>query len=789
MTAAAWPSHAYEEDRRLPIPSGPAEGWLTIGLVFLLVLPVAWSIQDARWVLGEGRLTEFLPWTVMGGAAVGMLGAKAGWGRWRSHLLGAVAAALAVPILVGAVIEPSGGITDWFVVTAERTVEAALDLSIRNKTVTQQYGHFLLVLGLVCWATGQFAGYATLGHRRPLGAVFVTGLVLLANMTVTVRDQLQYLVIFSLAALLVLVRLHADDERLGWLRRRIGDPATVTGLYLRGGSGFVVAAVIGSLFLTSVAASAPLAGAFRTLDQRLVEVGQSIQRFLPFGGPGTRIHGDSFGGTASITGQWQTDNTPSLEIQVPVGDTKSYYWRAFVYDRFTLNGWTLGENAREDRSTGQSILEGTGDQVPDPSVRHPLSYLVRSVGYSGSAIFLPDAPGTVDMSSQLTLVGDQRAFGGLEASGSWQTYRATSLVPTEGGEAFTVSQLRAAGTQYPEEFDFERYTDVAQGAIGPEAQKLLARIQQLANASGDAENAYDLAHEAEKLLRGSDFVYDTNVTDLPCEGLSAVECFAKYKHGYCQYYASTMAILLRQAGIPTRVAEGYMPGDRDDRTGIETILRSNAHAWVEVYFPRFGWYRFDPTGGGLTNLLPLPTGRPVPTASPGDPLGSAGGPAASPRGNRPLNETDPGAGTTTPPGSGSAPFVIVGLLLLLSVAGIAFLIYWRGPRRASPPDAVWSSLGRLAGRFGWAPTPTQTPFEYAQALGDVLPVARPELHVVANAKVEAAYGRHVLDERRIAALREAYRRLRLQLLRLAFRRPDRPGRVRPGGFWRPRRRR
>ena len=789
MTAATWPSTSFEEDRRLPVPVGPAEGWLTVGLVLLLVLPVAWSIEDARWVLGNGALTDFLPWAIVGGAASGMLGAKLGLGRWRTHLLGAVAAALAVPILVGRVLEPSAGIGGAFLATSASAVQAFVDLAIRNRTVTQEYGHFLLVLGLICWATGQFAGYATLGHRRPLGAVFVTGLVLLSNMSVTIREQLQFLVIFSLAALFLLVRLHADDERLGWLRRRIGDPATVTGLYLRGGSGFVLAAVIGSLFLTSVAASAPLGGAFRELDRRLVDVGQSLQRYLPFGGPGTRLHGDSFGGTATITGQWQTDDTPSLEIHLTPGDTTLYYWRAFAYDRFTLNGWTLGDNAREDRSAGQSILSGTGDDVPDPDVRHPLTFQVRTLRYNASAIFLPDAPSTVDLNSQLTVVGNDRAFGGLEASGSWTTYRATSLVPTEGGDAFTVSQLRAAGLEYPDDFDLERYTNVPAGAIGPEAQKLLSRIQRAADASGDSNNPYDMAHAAENLLRSSEFNYDPDVTDLPCEGISAVECFATYKRGYCQYYASTMAMLLRQAGIPTRVAEGYMPGARDARTGVETLLRSNSHEWVEVYFPRFGWYRFDPTGGGLTNLVPLPIGNPVPSASPGAST-AAGGPVAVPSGRRPLNETDPIQGTGTQSRTGSAPFIVVGLLLLLSVAGIAFLIYWRGPRRASPPEAVWSSLARLAGRFGWAPRPTQTPFEYAQALGDVLPVARPELHVVASAKVEAAYGRRVLDDQRIAALREAYRRLRILLLRLAFRRPARRGgAVRPGGSWWPRLRR
>jgi transglutaminase-like putative cysteine protease len=788
MTASTWPVAAYEEDRRLPISTGPAEGWLTIGLVVLLVLPVAWSIQDARWVLGNAELTEFLPWAVIGGTAMGMLGAKVGWGRWRTHLLGAVMAALIIPILVGMVLEPDAGVAGWFRATSVATVQAFLDLAVRNRSVTQEYGHFLLVLGLLCWGTGQFAGYAALGHRRPLGAVFVTGLILLSNMSVTVREQLTYLVIFSLAALFLLVRLHADDERIGWLRRRIGDPATVTGLYLRGGTGFVVAAVIGSLLLTSAASSRPLAGVFQSLDQRIVDFGQSIQRYLPFGGPGTRLSGNSFGPTAPITGHWSSDRTDALEIQVPAGDTHPYYWRAYAYDRFALNGWSLGENTREDRPAGQSILDGTGDQVPDPSVRHELAYTVKSLGFSASPVFLADAPISVDLNTQVSLVGDERAFGGLEANGSWSAYHATSLVPTEGGDAFTVSQLRAAGKGYPADI-LQRYTEVPEGAIGPEAQKLLIRIQRLADADGDAQNPYDLARAAETLLRSSEFKYDTDVIDLHCEQYGTVECFAKFKEGYCQHYATTMAILLRQAGIPTRLAEGWLPGDRNPNTGVEKILWSNSHAWVEVYFPRFGWYTFDPTGGGLTSLVPLPIGNPVPSASPGS-SAAAGGPIAVPSGRRPLNETDPAGGTTTQSRTGSAPFILVGLLLLLSLAGIAFLIYWRGPRQASPPEAVWSGVARLAGRFGWAPRPTQTPFEYAQALGDVLPVARPELHVVANAKVEAAYGRRVLDERRIAALRESYRRLRLQLLRLAFRRPSRRGGgAASSGSWRPRFRR
>ena len=84
-------------------------------------------------------------------------------------------------------------------------------------------------------------------------------------------------------------------------------------------------------------------------------------------------------------------------------------------------------------------------------------------------------------------------------------------------------------------------------------------------------------------------------------------------------------------------------------------------------------------------------------------------------------------------------------------------------------------MTRIASRFGFGPRPTQTVYEYATALGEVLPDARPELQTVARAKVESAYGREILGDDRLASLRAAQRRLRVSLLRLAFRRgSDRP---------------
>ena len=82
-------------------------------------------------------------------------------------------------------------------------------------------------------------------------------------------------------------------------------------------------------------------------------------------------------------------------------------------------------------------------------------------------------------------------------------------------------------------------------------------------------------------------------------------------------------------------------------------------------------------------------------------------------------------------------------------------------------------MARLAGRFGFGPRPSQTPYEYAGALAEVVPRARPQLETVAQAKVEVVYGGRQLDQDRLAALRDAQRQLRVQLLSLLVRRARR----------------
>jgi hypothetical protein len=128
------------------------DGWFTIGLVLLVCATLAWSLDDALLVLGRDELTDFLFWAAMGGAAIGLIGPLVGWGRWTTHAIGAMFAALVVPLLVGWALEPDGGSLRFlFQATTDEAVRAFSDLIVAQLLFTPAYGHHLLVLGLITW--------------------------------------------------------------------------------------------------------------------------------------------------------------------------------------------------------------------------------------------------------------------------------------------------------------------------------------------------------------------------------------------------------------------------------------------------------------------------------------------------------------------------------------------------------------------------------------------------------------------------------------------------------------
>jgi hypothetical protein len=764
-------------NRRIPL--APAEGWLTVGLTVLLCLTMAWSIDDVALVLGEGRFTDFLAPVAVLGVAFGFIGPKVGWGRWWTYLIGSIFAALIVPLIVGLQLVPTGAtLAEAYQETARSVVQAVIDLVVLDLALTNEYGHYMLFLGLLVWATAMFASYAIFGHRRPLNAIVIVGLVLLVNMSLTLDDQLVYLVMFSLSSLFLLVRFHVLEEQTDWLRRRIGDPASISGIYLRGGTMFIAVAVIGSLFLTNVARSAPLQGSWSGMSSGLVELSRSIQRFLPTGG-NTRPFGSDFDPTStSIRGKWQPNDELVATIKLAVDEKREFYWRAATFDQFTGNGWVTSK-ALQDKTAhdaGDPLLDGTAEAPGDATGIAPLTFTVTPASGSGSILLSPLTPATVDVPTDVTLLGPDGYLGAIERHGN-APYTVVADVRLKGNDPGELNQsaLRAAGQDYPP--DIARLygaSTVPANTMrkGGYADRLL---QQLVAEAPDASDPFAFASYLSERFRepkatGGLFDYQTDILDLmanECKDLSTVECFAEFRRGYCQHYATTMAIFLRARGIPARIVEGYLPSARTAQ-GEEKISGTSRHEWVEVYFPGYGWYTFDPTGGNRSKEVALPSGPPQGSARP---VASSAFLPPRPTFDRQEPNGDPSGVASRR--TNIAIFAAFAILLALVVGGLAFIAWQRGPRSGTTADRAYRTVTRLASRFGFGPRPSQTVYEYSGILSEVLPIMRPELETVAQAKVETAYARGHLSDERLRALRQAERRLRLNLLRLAFRRGER----------------
>jgi hypothetical protein len=375
----------------------------------------------------------------------------------------------------------------------------------------------------------------------------------------------------------------------------------------------------------------------------------------------------------------------------------------------------------------------------------------------------------VDVGASVTL---DAAGGSIMAvqvgGGSYQVTGAARVNDVDDPRTVTVNELRAAGIDYAGSGltadEIARYTALPGGRLGPDAQALFDEVIVQAGVPQGA-TPYDFAKTIETLMHDSDeFRYDTDVSDAGCGTRDVVECFAYARQGFCEYYASTMTMLLRAHGVPTRMVKGFLPGNLDGN--VETIYGNQSHAWVEAWFPGIGWFPFDPTGGGLSELVAPPLGEPVASPSPVvRPSDDVAGPSR-------LVSLPPDTPPTTPGGSrdlGPGPFILIGLILAIAVGGLAFAAYRRGPREVTA-DTAWGSVTGLARRLGFGPRPTQTVYEYSAALGDLLPSARPELQTVARAKVEVAYGGRTLSADRVRAVRAATARLRVALLGLVFRR-------------------
>jgi protein-glutamine gamma-glutamyltransferase len=288
---------------------------------------------------------------------------------------------------------------------------------------------------------------------------------------------------------------------------------------------------------------------------------------------------------------------PAVVMRVKTGKPVAYprlRWRGIALSTFDGKRWStpnLRATALAPDATGWIyVADPEQQQRDDPAIG--LSYEILLQPVATDAVFAP-----------ADVVSLQGNFSGESMSGAWISrksylfrdftgslynpfrnygpvrYYGYSRLPTAN-----VAKLRAARTDYPEDIR----------ALYLQLPTLNARIPELSKSvTARARTPYDKAVAVESYLR-SRYTYTLNLTGKPGQDPLARFLF-ETRAGHCEYFASAMTIMLRTLGIPAREVNGFLPGEYNDLAGDYIVRASDAHSWVEVYFPGNGWMTFDPT--------------------------------------------------------------------------------------------------------------------------------------------------------------------------------------------------
>lgn len=770
---------ARENDHELPL--APREGWLTLIALVVMIGAIAVAIDDAAWAgVAPGShesQTKFLPVVALISVLLGAWLAKRPWRPMVVHsisaitggifLLYAISASVSrAPTLIGRLHELNASVATF---VHQVFVEDA------HSTETSV---FLLIIGAIVWGAGHFAAFNIFRRHQAAPALVLAGLVMLINVSITLKDEYIHLVVFVLAALLLVMRLNLFEQMGEWRSRGMRELGDISGSFLRNGAVMVALAIAASIVLAANASSAPLSRAWNNVDDKLVEIGTDMNRLL--GGVSGAARGPNvlFTPSQTIRDFWQSSAEEVFTATVSDGEGRR--WRGATYDSFDGRQWQQLDRQSVVVDTGKDLLEQSSEIAPSPFEWDVVSATVTPADYGGDVFVSPADAIAVDQPAELVTNGAKGPFAAGKLSfgiESGTPYTVTAAVrKTKGSGVLTANELAASSNDYPDWV--ARYLDIRPDSVGPLVESTARQIY-----AGLPANKRDPYHVAEAvqdfLYTNGGFTYDTDLRGL-CDTTKKIDCFLTIKKGYCEYFASAMVMMLRELGIPARYVVGYLPG-QDEGNNTWRVERSASHAWVEVFFANHGWVEFDPTPGNegngqapthLAEGAPVvPGGSPKPGSSPtatdapvcvGDRFSRAC-----------LDQQLPPANVdsaTPPSGPDYAPTIGLGLLAALAALAlfVAFLVK-RTP--SSEPEIAFYGISRLASRLGYGPRPSQTAYEYADRLGELVPVAAGDLHLIAVAKVEATYGRRRPEQGALSSIGAAYRRARVGLLRLVVSKP------------------
>ena len=420
------------------------------------------------------------------------------------------------------------------------------------------------------------------------------------------------------------------------------------------------------------------------------------------------------------------DDTIMMYVQSPAQS----YWRSHAFDFYDGRAWTqsnAGQVTTIRRRANESFFGFNRNLQGETFVQS--FYIARSMP---NLIFVGGAPKELYIAANEVGV-DQS--GGIRVGESLAAGYVYSVVSIR--QDFSSDDLRRDSSAY-ESSIINLYTQLPPN-ISPRVRDLAHQLTR------DAKTNYDKA----RLL--TDYLQRTYPYDYfpppQAPNTEAVDQFLFVdKRGVCEQYVTALIVMLRELGVPARLAAGFGSGYYNAVTGYYEVRASDAHAWAEVYFPEHGWVAFDPTPGWVGD----PRTGPIKTWIFSDltqglnfsglPLGSV---------------MDAGA---TLFNAALTPIFTIAIIAAIAVTLLAcyrFLQWWRSrqPKRwhADPSRKIIFDAYRKAQRkLKTKRAPTQTAQEHART--------HPEILELANAVDIAAYRPKPPDETLIAKVKAWFKR-------------------------------
>lgn len=739
---------------RLDTGIGPIRWWDTLSALLLVcaLLTAATRLVVTRWT-EDLYLTQTI---VFIGVVLGLMMGQSRFSSRVVILLSLGYLAVIIPWQLSLTIGGDMAYKQRLVILMERLLSTADEL-LQSKPVTDNI-MFLFLMGLLFCALSLHAGYSLTRYGQPWRSVLPTGLALMVihSYDPFVARRAWFLAAYLLFGLMLVARLTYIQRRALWKTNHTHMPPDVGFDWIR----FTLVIVVGlTLLAWTVPALASTLPAASNLWQYVRQPWVSFQNHMSnaFSSLKSSVamvndyYGDSFNlGRGSALSDSTVFSVKAPALNFPGG---RLYWRAYAYDTYQSGQW------KSTIQNNQEVTPGNFNLVlPQYDGRTNVSF-----------IFVPYIPiATFYTASQPEWISlPAKAFSGLTPDGTSDLVALQAQPAIVAGQNYqekaslatmTVAQLQAAGTDYPQWIK-DHYLQVPDN-ITPRTRQLAEQL-----ASGKS-NPYDIAAAVTDYLRT--YTYSEVIDPRPANQEVLDWWLFDYRKGFCQYYASAEVILLRSAGIPARMAVGYAEGEfvpiqakskagevnpenPADTPGTYVVRQKDAHAWPEVYFPKYGWVEFEPTAGQQPLYRPLGTENNSPNIPSLDNTLNDHGPIRLPGDNNPDQATSGIAAVVALLRRFIIPISIT--LFALALLGMAlfmrkknihidlnpvpihlersfvriglkpprFLQRWAQYARLSPVSKSYLEINRALSRLGNPPAIKDTPAERAVSLVQLVP--------------------------------------------------------------------